>query len=168
MADRSDLLPNRPVAPVAATERSGSPFVARRPSWTNLFDPRQPETFLAFCSLWCAIQMWIWPNEFAAENALVTLEIGLRGHEQIWAIFGAIAALLKLAGVACRLSPWWERFSAGMLASGLFMSIVFWMIVGLSRMMDFPHLITPVALTGLGMAGAFQLAERRDPRETWK
>jgi hypothetical protein len=114
------------------------------------------------------MQMWIWPNEFSAANALITLEIGLRGHEQVWAIFGAITALLKLAGLASRLSPRWQEYSDGLLASGLFMSIVFWMIVGISRVVDFPHSITPVALTGLGVAAAFQLAQKRDPRETWR
>jgi len=174
MTDRCDLAPNRPVAPpIAAIKRSGYPLDARALSWTNLFDPRQPEAFLAFCSLWCSMQMCIWPDEFAAQNALaalnmVTRAVGLRGHEQVWSVFGASASLLKLAGLACRLGPRWEEFSNGLRASGLFMSIVFWMIVGLSRMMDFPHLITPVALTGLGVAAAFQLAERRDPRDTWK
>lgn len=112
--------------------------------------------------------MWVWPNEFAAANALVTFQVGLRGHEQIWAIFGVVAGLLKLAGLASRLSTRWQSFSHGLLAGGLFMSIVFWMIVGVSRVADFPHSIIPVALTGLGVAAAFQLAGQRDPRETWK
>ena len=110
--------------------------------------------------------MWVWPDQFAAQNALITLEVGLRGHEQVWAIFGAVAALLKLAGLASRLDARWERFSSGLLASGLFMSIIFWMIVGVSRVVDFPHLITPVALTGLGLGAAFQLAGWREPRAT--
>ena len=140
----------------------------RAPSWLDLFDPRRPEAFLAICSLWCALQMWMWPNEFAAQNALVTLEIGLRGHEQVWAIFGGIAALLKLAGLASRLDARWARFSYGLIAAGLFMSIIFWMIVGVSRMADFPHLITPVALTGLGVGAAFQLADPRERWSTWR
>jgi len=114
------------------------------------------------------MQLCIWPNEFAAENTMVTLAIGLRGHERTWAIFATVAALLKLGGLATRLSGRWQGYSAGLLASGLFMSIIFWMIVGLSRVADFPHTITPIGLTGLGMAAAFQLANRRDPRETWK
>lgn len=151
-----------------ATQRAPLPLDRTPPSWFDLFDPRQPEAFLAFCSAWCALQMWFWPNEFAAANALISLDIGLRGHERIWAIFGGTAALFKLGGLACRKSPRWQEFSAGLRASGLFMSIVFWLIVGLSRMLDFPHLITPVALTGLGMAAAFELATRHDPRETWR
>lgn len=146
------------------TTRCGTP----PPTWIDLFDPRQPEAFLAFCSLWCSLQMWIWPNEFAAQNALVTSAIGLSGHEQVWAIFGAVAAMLKLTGHACRMSARWREFSSGLVAGGLFMSIIFWLIVGLSRMLDFPHLITPVALTGLGVAAAFQLAGWRNPREAWQ
>jgi len=148
--------------------RYGSCAGHRAPSWLDLFDPRQPEAFLAFCSLWCSIQMWVWPDQFAAQNALVTLEVGLRGHEQVWAIFGAVASLLKVVGLAVRLDTRWQRFSSGLVAAGLFMSIIFWMIVGISRLVDFPHLITPVALTGLGIAAAFQLADWRDPRDTWK
>lgn len=164
-----DAPPDRPSMPsIAATTRPGNISGGRTPSWISLFDPRQPEAFLAFCSLWCAMQMWLWPDEFSAANALVTLQVGLRGHEQVWAIFGCVAALLKLFGLASRMSMRWRVFSDGLLASGLFMSIVFWMIVGISRVVDFPHSITPVALTGLGLAAAFQLAQRHDPRETWK
>lgn len=150
------------------TARFGDLASQPAPTWLDLFDPRQPEAFLAFCSLWCSTQMWIWPNEFAAQNALVTLEVGLRGHEQVWAIFGGVAALLKLGGLAARLSASWDRFSSGLLAGGLFMSIIFWMIVGVSRVVDFPHLITPIALTGFGLAAAFQLAGWREPRATWR
>jgi hypothetical protein len=138
------------------------------PSWLNLFDPRQPEAFLAFCSGWSALQMWIWPDQFAAANALISSDIGLLGHERVWAVFAGVGALLKLAGLASRMSQRWAQFSDGLRASGLFMSVVFWLIVGLSRMMDFPHLITPVALTGLGIAAAFELGNRHDPRETWR
>ncbi len=83
------------------------------------------------------MQMWFWPDEFSAANALVTFQVGLRGHEQAWAMFGSIAALLKLSGLASRMSMRWRVFSDGLLASGLFMSIVFWMIVGISRVVDF-------------------------------
>jgi hypothetical protein len=169
MVARWDAPPERPSTPsTGATTRPGNISGGRAPSWTSLFDPRQPEAFLAFCSLWCSMQMWFWPDEFSAANALVTFQVGLRGHEQAWAMFGSIAALLKLSGLASRMSMRWRVFSDGLLASGLFMSIVFWMIVGISRVVDFPHSITPVALTGLGLAAAFQLAQQRDPRETWK
>ncbi len=167
--DPHDPPPSPPAAPgAAAATPSGDPPCGRTPSWLDVFDPRQPEAFLAFCSLWCSMQMWIWPTEFSAANALITLEIGLRGHEQVWAIFGAIAALLKLAGLSSRLNPRSAGYSDGLLASGLFMSIVFWTIVGVSRVVDFPHSITPVALTGLGVGAAFQLGQKRDPRETWR
>ncbi len=169
LEDRFELPPHPPSAPRAAkTVRSRGAWRLRPPSWFDLLDPRQPEAFLAFCSLWCSLQMWIWPNQFAAENPLVTLAVGLRGHEQVWAIFGIVASLLKVGGLASRMSPRWQGLSAGMRASGLFMSIVFWMIVGLSLVLDFPHSITPVALTGLGVAAVFELADRRDPRETWR
>jgi hypothetical protein len=141
---------------------------AATPSWLDLFDPRQPEAFLAFCSGWSALQMWIWPDQFASANALISFDIGLLGHERVWAVFAGVGALLKLAGLASRMSQRWAQFSDGLRASGLFMSVVFWLIVGLSRMIDFPHLIMPVALTGLGIAAAFELADRHDPRETWR
>lgn len=143
-------------------------FKDRPPAWIDLFDPRQPEAFLAFCSAWASLQMWLWPGEFEAANGLVMRKIGLYGHETTWAIFGAIAALFKVAGLISRMSPRWSGFAAGLRASGLFMSIIFWLIVGISSMVDLPHSILPVALTGLGMAAAFELAERRDPRETWR
>jgi len=169
LADQPDNIP--PIPPGAADRVAQfarpSPRVIM-PSWLDLFDPRQPEAFLAFCSGWCSLQMWLWPNQFANANALISFNIGLRGHEQVWAIFGGIAALLKLIGLACRLYPRWQAFSDGFRESGLFMSVVFWLIVGLSRMIDFPHLITPVALTGLGIAAAFELAGRHDPRGTWR
>ena len=133
----------------------------RPPSWTDCFDPRRPEAFLAYCSLWCSMQMLVWPDQFANANALVSTAIGLRGHEQSWAIFGAVTPLLKLTGLACRLSNRWSGCSPGLLVSGFFMSVVFWMIVGLSRMVDFPHSITPIALTGFAIAAAWQLAEWR-------
>jgi hypothetical protein len=105
--------------------------------------------------------MWFWPDQFAEANAFVATEIGLRGHEKSWAIFGLMAAFLKLLGLAARLSERWHGFSAGLLVSGLFMSVVFWMIVALSRSFDFPHSITPLALTGFALAAAWQLAEWR-------
>jgi hypothetical protein len=128
-------------------------------AWFDCFDPRQPEAFLAFTSMWCSMQMWFWPNQFAAANALVEREIGLLGHEEQWAVFGMTAALLKLIGLTARLSARWNAFSSGLLVSGLFMSIVFWSIVGVSRLIDFPHSVTPVALTGFAIAAAWQLAE---------
>lgn len=169
IAEAASLAPLAPMAPaIAAAGLPAKMRAGRVPTWLDLLDPRQPEAFLAFCSIWCAVQMWVWPDEFAASNALITLEIGLRGHERVWAIFGATAGLLKLVGLACRMSARWRDFSGGLIASGLFMSIIFWMIVGVSRVMDFPHTITPVALTGLGLGAAFELAQRRDPREAWK
>ena len=138
------------------------------PSWLDLFDPRQPEAFLAICSAWCSLQMWFWPNEFAAANALISLDVGLRGHERVWAIVGGMAALFKIGGLVFRKIRRWRDLSHGLRACGLFMSIVFWLIVGLARMLDFPHLITPVALTGLGIAAAFELATRHEPRDTWR
>jgi hypothetical protein len=143
-------------------------FSARPPSWIYLFDPRQPEAFLAFCSAWCALQLWLWPQEFDSANGLMTRQIGLYGHERTWATVGGIAALLKLAGLASRMFSRWTNVAPGMRASGLFLSIVFWMIVGVSTTIDLPHSLLPVALTGLGIAAAFELAEGKDPRETWK
>ena len=105
--------------------------------------------------------MWFWPNQFADANDFIETAIGLRGHEQSWAIFGLIAATLKLLGLIARLIPRWSGFSAGLLVSGLFMSVVFWMIVALSRTLDLPHSITPVALTGFAIAAACQLAAWR-------
>jgi hypothetical protein len=169
LADQAHPRPASGQKPVGGRTNAArrSPNTAK-PSWLDLFDPRQPEAFLAFCSAWCALQMWIWPDEFAAANAVISFDIGLRGHERVWAVFAGFAALTKLAGLVSRMSQRWATFSDGLRASGLFMSVVFWLIVGLSRMMDFPHLITPVALTGLGVAAAFELARRRDPRETWR
>lgn len=143
-------------------------MIDRPPSWIDLFDPRQPEAFLAFCSAWCAAQMWLWPAEFDAANGLLTRQIALFGHERTWATIGGIAALLKLAGLASRLTPRSMCFAPGLRMSGLFLSIVFWLIVGISTMVDLPHSILPVALTGLGLAAAFELAENREPRETWR
>jgi apolipoprotein N-acyltransferase len=105
--------------------------------------------------------MWVWPDQFAAANDFVATQIGLRGHEQSWAIFGLVAAALKLLGLAARASKRWYGFAAGLLVSGLFMSLVFWMIVALSRTLDLPHTITPVALIGFALAAAWQLAEWR-------
>ena len=168
-----DDQPHQPPTPGPEPDGRGTNAARRSPgtatpTWLDLFDPRQPEAFLAFCSAWCAMQMWIWPHEFASANALISFDIGLQGHERVWAIFAGFAALLKLVGLACRIGQRWAQLSDGLRAGGLFMSVVFWLIVGLSRMIDFPHLITPVALTGLGVAAAFELANRRDPRETWR
>jgi hypothetical protein len=111
------------------------------------------------------MQMWFWPNQFDAANALMTAAVGIRGHEPSWAIFGLVTAGVKLIGLACRLSPRWAGFSDGLLASGLFMSVVFWLIIGLTTAADFPHRITPVALTGFAIASAWQLAEWRKTPE---
>jgi hypothetical protein len=35
-------------------------------------------------------------------------------------------------------------------------------------MIDLPHSMLPVALTGLAMVAAYELAENKEPRETWK
>ena len=109
------------------------------------------------------MQLWLWPDAFNAANALVVTEIGLRGHEKTWAIIGIIAALLKLIGLACRMSRTTAVYSAGLLVSGLFMSTVFWLTVSLSTVIDFPHRITPIALTGFAIAAAWQLAEWNRP-----
>lgn len=112
--------------------------------------------------------MWIWPDQFAAANALVSVEIGLRGHERVWAIFGLAAAALKILGLTCRLGARWAGFSDGLLAAGLFLSVVFWLIVGISTAADLPHRITPVALVGFALGAAWQLAEWRPAPESKK
>jgi hypothetical protein len=141
-----------------------NPIRIRRPaSWTDLIDPRRTESFLAFCSAWCALQMLLWPDQFASENAIIARGVGLHGHEQAWAIFGLAASSLKIGGLASRLIKRWSRFSQGLLVAGLFLSIVFWLIVGLSTLADSPHRITPVALVGLAIAAAWQLGEWRRP-----
>lgn len=150
---------------VTRSERQRS---LRTPSWFDLIDPRQPEAFLGFCSAWCSMQLWIWPDQFAAENHAVSLAVGLRGHERFCAAFGLVAAVLKFGGLAARMSARCNLLAAGMRASGLFMSIVFWMVIGLSLMLDLPHSVTPIALTGLGIGAFFELAVQRDPRETWR
>jgi hypothetical protein len=147
---------SRSRAPRVAAER-----LSGKPSWTDCFDPRRPEAFLAFCSAWCSFQMWFWPDQFAAANAFVSTQIGLRGHEKSWAFFGLVAATLKLLGLACRLSVRWCGFSAGLLVAGLFMSVVFWTIVAVSRTFDLPHSVTPIALVGFALAAACQLAAWR-------
>lgn len=153
----------RPRQPPPQAAHSGTPreWSGRPASWTDCFDPRRPEAFLAFCSAWCSLQLWFWPDQFAEANEFVATEIGLRGHERTWAIFGLVAAGLKLIGLACRLSARWQKFSSGMLVSGLFMSVVFWMIVAVSRIFDLPHSITPIALIGFAIAAAWQLSEWR-------
>lgn len=112
--------------------------------------------------------MWVWPEEFDSANGILIRQVGLYGHERTWATVGMIAALLKFAGLASRLSPRWRVLDPGLRASGLFLSIIFWMIVGVSTMIDLPHSLLPIALTGLAMAAVFELAQNKDPRETWK
>jgi hypothetical protein len=164
-------IPERAPDPAPPADRPmplAPPFSICPPSWTDLFDPRQPEAFLAFCSAWCACQMWIWPTAFDATNGVLTRQIGLYGHERTWATVGFLAALLKLGGLAIRLLPHWTGFAPGLRGAGLFLSIVFWSIVGISTMTDLPHSLLPVALIGLAMGAAFELAECREPRETWR
>ncbi|HEY1934768.1 MAG TPA: hypothetical protein VGG99_22410 [Acetobacteraceae bacterium] len=147
----------------SAAPRAEIGWPARPASWADCFDPRRPEAFLAFCSAWCSLQMWFWPDQFAAANAFVATQVGLRGHEKSWAIFAFVAATLKMLGLICRLSVRWCGFSDGLLVAGLFMSVVFWMIVALSHAFDLPHSITPIALIGFAIAAAWQLAEWRAP-----
>lgn len=129
-----------------------------------MFDLRRPEVFLALCSSWAALQLWIWPSQFDDANSLVSSRIGLVGHEAMWALFASLAAMLKVLGLASRMTLRWSGCSAGLLISGLFMSIVFWTTVAISAIIDFPHAIMPIALLSLGLAAAWQLSDwRRRP-----
>src|ERR1039458_4633353 len=60
------------------------------------------ELLQAFCSAWVAAQLWFWPGQFPLGNTPMALATGICGHERSWALVCAIAALLKLSGLACR------------------------------------------------------------------
>jgi hypothetical protein len=98
------------------------------------------------------------PEQFATVNAMVTTSVGLHGHERSWAVFGLISTVMKAAALVCSRSQRRAAFAEDLLAAGLFLSVVFWLIVGLSILADDPHRITPVALTGFAIAAAWQLA----------
>lgn len=133
-------------------------------TWADLFDLRRPEVFLALCSSWAALQLWVWPTQFGDANALVARRVGLVGHEATWALFASLAAILKVLGLASRLTLRWSKYSSSLLISGLFMSIVFWTTFAISAIVDFPHKVMPIALLSLGLAAAWQLSDwRRRP-----
>lgn len=130
------------------------------------------ELFLAMCSGWAALQMWLWPNEFVIGHMAHAISATLSGQEQTWAIFCGIASVLKLGGLAARvwahhdaitgrllICSQCDRIAAGLTISGLFMSVVFWTIVGVSLAVDFPHSPSPILLIGLALGAAWQLAE---------
>jgi hypothetical protein len=148
------------------------------------------ELFLAICSAWAAVQMWVWPADFVIGHVALLLwpHAFLAGHvplllpaimtakEQTWAVFCGIAALLKLGGLASRLWAYRDpasgrlmacsvcsRLAIGCTIVGLFMSVVVWTIVAISLAIDAPHSVSPIALAGLALGAASQLAEW-DPR----
>jgi hypothetical protein len=117
------------------------------------------ELFLAFCSSWVAVQLWFWPDRVPVGNTLVTLSDGLRGRGETWALICALAALLKLSGLACRFWTPWTGVSTVLMITGLFMSIVIWTIVGATWEFEFPHSLTPIILIGGALGAAWQLAK---------
>ncbi len=121
------------------------------------------ELFLAVCSAWVAVQLWFWPDQFPLGNTPMALSAGLRAHAASWALVCALAALLKLTGLACRFWTSWTRFSAALMICGLFMSIIMWTIVGATWEFDFPHSLAPIILVGGALGAAWQLAQWRQP-----
>src|SRR5271165_480664 len=102
------------------------------------------ELFLASCSAWAAAQLWFWPHRFPLDNTPTVLGAGMDGHARSWALVCGAAALLKVGGLACRLWTRWTSLSAGLMISGLFMSIVIWTIVGTTWSLAFPRSLTPI------------------------
>ena len=126
------------------------------------------ELFLAFCSGWVAIQLWFWPDQIPMGTSPEALSSSLRGHEPTWALITALAALLKVSGLVCRVWTPWILASSVLMLSGLFMSVVIWTIVGITWAFDFPHSVAPIILIGGGLGAAWQLSLWRLPPVTWK
>ena len=162
------LAVGEPAAPAAIPAASVRHALPRPDSaWRSPPESWRFELFLAFCSAWVATQLWVWPDQFPLGNTPVSLSAGLRGHEGSWALVCAIAALLKLSGLACRLRTPWTALSAGLMISGLFMSIVIWTIVGTTWAFDFPHSLAPIILIGGALGAAWQLSQWKPPPGTW-
>jgi hypothetical protein len=92
-------------------------------------------------------------------NTLMTLSDGLRGRGVSWALICALAAALKLSGLACRFWTRWTVVSTVLMICGLFMSIVIWTIVGATWEFEFPHSLSPIILIGGALGAAWQLAK---------
>jgi hypothetical protein len=119
------------------------------------------ELFLAFCSAWVAVQLWFWPDQFPLGGTPMTLSAGLRGHPALWALVCALAALLKVGGLALRFWSRWPLLSATLMICGLVISIVLWTIVGATWAFDFPHSLAPIILIGGALGAAWQLTHWR-------
>jgi len=132
-------------------------------TWQSTRDSWRFELFLAVCSAWVAVQLWFWPDQFPLGDVPTALSAGLRRHAAPWALVCALAALLKLSGLACRLWTPWTRISATLMICGLFMSIVMWTILGATWEFDFPHSLAPIILVGGALGAAWQLAQWRQP-----
>jgi hypothetical protein len=156
-----------PAAPAAVPEAPVRPTVLHPDNtWWNTPRSWRLELFLAFCSAWVAVQLWVWPDQFPLGHTQTALSAGMGGHERFWALVCGIAALLKVSGLACRLWTPWTTLSAGLMISGLFMSIVIWTIVGTTWAFDFPHSLAPIILIGGALGAAWQLSQWKPPPRT--
>jgi hypothetical protein len=122
------------------------------------------DLFLIFCSSWVAVQLWFWPEQFPLETGRVLLSAGVHGHEATWAFVCALAAVLKVGGLACACNARLLRLAGALMLAGLFMSIVIWTIMGLTWALDYPHSLAPIILMGAAFLAACQVALWKSPQ----
>jgi hypothetical protein len=109
--------------------------------WRRLFgllhsaDALVIESILILCSAWAAFVLFTPPSNFGQFPLTFALTEAIIQPEYGWAWFAAIAAMVKLAGLACYRPPW-----AGPLlrCTGLAMSGTFWFVMGASTMVGNP------------------------------
>jgi hypothetical protein len=140
------------------------PLAIRTRSWVHIFDLRCTDVFITFCSFWVAAQLWFWPIEFSQEGEPFSTAIEVRGNERTWALFCAMAALLKLTGLVLR-HIWRSPLSDGLLTAGFFMSVVFWGIVTAADLADAPHSIVTTVVFALTVAAGWQMVQPQTPSE---
>ena len=114
--------------------------------------------FLATCSAWAAVQMWLWPSEFIGACPPVTIALSLPGYARTWAVYCGIASALKLVGLLGRATHRAPRAATVVMIIGLFMSILFWTVVAGTLSLKAPHSVTPLVFVGLALGAAWQLA----------
>lgn len=108
-------------------------------SWLRLMrrhDIYVLEGFLLLSSFWATFVLFTPPSNFATFPHAFDLIASLDGHENMWAAFAAVAAIVKFVGLLLTASM--PSSGRALRAFGLAMSGLFWTVMGVSTVAGNP------------------------------